>query len=134
MTAPILTAKVVLSKLSPLYPYLILVLLVIVAGLGASTMFLSFKVMGLQQDVIDAKLQDINLTIKASEISNEVGTNYVTEKTTKEVEYVQVKGDTQTIIKENTVYRNVCIDGAGVQKYNEFIRSSDAGESSSAVP
>lgn len=123
-----LTATAALKKLVSLQPLFILFLLLTSIGLGALCVVRGQTILNLQSRLIEQQDRKIEVVIDTSELATAITDNYVKEKHTHEVRYEQVKGDSETIIKENTVFLNTCISDVGVQHYNQYVSASIVGE------
>lgn len=122
-----------LKKLAVFQPYIILVLLVLVCIFGVLSVVRGHTITSLQSKLIEKQGKEIKVVVDATQLSGEITDKYVKEKHTHEVRYEKVKGDMETIIKENTVFLNTCISDDGVQYYNNFVSATTGSESTPTV-
>lgn len=78
----------------------------------------------LQGELLKDKDKQIQVIVDTQDIAKEVSKVYEGQTNTREIHYEKIKGDTETIIKTNTVFLNVCISDDGVQHYNNYIASN----------
>ena len=118
----------VLKKLAVFQPFIILVLLVLSLVFGVLSVVRGHTITTLQSKLIDQQGKEIKVVLDTTQLSGEITDSYVKEKHTHEVRYEKVKGDMETIIKENTVFLNTCISDDGVQHYNNFVSATNGSE------
>lgn len=122
-----------LKKLAVFQPFIILVLLVLTWVFGVLSVVRGHTITNLQSKLIEQQDKEIKVILDTTELAGAITDKYVNEKHTHEVRYEKVKGDVETIIKENTVFLNTCISDDGVQLYNNFVSTTTGTEPASAV-
>lgn len=128
-----ITASVLVRKLAVLQPIIILFLVLTTVGFGALSIIRGQVILDLQSKLIEKQDKRIEVIVENVKAANAITDSYVKEKHTHEIRYQQVKGEAETIIKENTVFLNTCISDDGVQHYNQYVSTSIGAESEAAV-
>lgn len=77
----------------------------------------------LQSQLLTDKENKIEVIIDTQEIANAMAKGFSEQQIQREIIYEKVKGDTETIVKQDTVFLNVCISDGGMQHYNDFVSS-----------
>ncbi|MBS7344241.1 MAG: hypothetical protein KIG60_01020 [Caryophanon sp.] len=113
------------QKIQPLVLIFFIVLSVI---LGVICLLLGTKNMMLQSQLLVNKENKIEVIVDTTEIANALSKGYSESKIEREIIYEKIKGDTETIVKHDTVFLNVCISDDGMQHYNNFVSSPVTGK------
>lgn len=79
--------------------------------------------MMLQTQLLTDKERKIEVIVDTQEIANAMAKGFSEQQVQREIIYEKVKGDTETIVKQDTVFLNVCISDNGMQHYNNFVSS-----------
>lgn len=117
------TSKVVWTGLQKIQPLLLVFFIILSAVLGVICLLLSTKNMLLQSQLLTDKENKIEVIIDTQEIANAMAKGFSEQQIQREIIYEKVKGDTETIVKQDTVFLNVCISDDGMQHYNDFVSS-----------
>ena len=117
------TSKVVWTGLQKIQPLLLVFFIILSAVLGVICLLLSTKNMLLQSQLLTDKENKIEVIIDTQEIANAMAKGFSEQQIQREIIYEKVKGDTETIVKQDTVFLNVCISDGGMQHYNDFVSS-----------
>lgn len=117
------TSKVVWTGLQKIQPLLLVFFIVLSVVLGVVCLLLGTKNMLLQSQLLTDKENKIEVIIDTQEIANAMSKGFSEQQIQREIIYEKVKGDTETIIKQDTVFLNVCISDGGMQHYNNFVSS-----------
>lgn len=117
------TSKVVWTGLQKIQPLLLVFFIILSAVLGVICLLLGTKNMLLQSQLLTDKENKIEVIIDTQEIANAMAKGFSEQQIQREIIYEKVKGDTETIVKQDTVFLNVCISDDGMQHYNDFVSS-----------
>ena len=117
------TSKVVWTGLQKIQPLLLVFFIILSAVLGVICLLLGTKNMLLQSQLLTDKENKIEVIIDTQEIANAMAKGFSEQQIQREIIYEKVKGDTETIVKQDTVFLNVCISDDGMQHYNNFVSS-----------
>lgn len=117
------TSKVVWIGLQKIQPLLLVFFIILSAVLGVICLLLGTKNMLLQSQLLTDKENKIEVIIDTQEIANAMAKGFSEQQIQREIIYEKVKGDTETIVKQDTVFLNVCISDGGMQHYNDFVSS-----------
>lgn len=117
------TSKVVWTGLQKIQPLLLVFFIILSAVLGVICLLLGTKNMLLQSQLLTDKENKIEVIIDTQEIANAMAKGFSEQQIQREIIYEKVKGDTETIVKQDTVFLNVCISDGGMQHYNDFVSS-----------
>ena len=121
-------AKFTYEAFQKIQPLILLFFVILSIGLGVLCLVLGTKNMNLQAKLIEKQQDKIEVIVDTSEIADALSEQVASEKLEREIIYEKVKGDTETIIKQDTVFLNVCISDSGMQHYNDFVRSPITSE------
>lgn len=117
------TSKVVWTGLQKIQPLLLVFFIVLSVVLGVICLLLGTKNMLLQSQLLTDKENKIEVVIDTQEIANAMAKGFSEQQVQREIIYEKVKGETETIVKQDTVFLNVCISDDGMQHYNNFVSS-----------
>lgn len=117
------TSKVVWTGLQKIQPLLLVFFIILSVVLGVICLLLGTKNMLLQSQLLTDKENKIEVIIDTQEIANAMAKGFSEQQIQREIIYEKVKGDTETIVKQDTVFLNVCISDGGMQHYNDFVSS-----------
>ena len=117
------TSKVVWTGLQKIQPLLLVFFILLSVVLGVICLLLGTKNMLLQSQLLTDKENKIEVIIDTQEIANAMAKGFSEQQVQREIIYEKVKGDTKTIVKQDTVFLNVCISDDGMQHYNNFVSS-----------
>lgn len=117
------TAKVITSVFQKIQPLLLVFFIILSVVLTVMCLGLSTRNINLQNKLLEDRSQKIEVIVNTQELANVLAEAYSKDRSTREIVYEKVKGDTETIIKENTVFLNNCISDFGMQHYNNFVSS-----------
>lgn len=117
------TSKVVWTGLQKIQPLLLVFFILLSVVLGVICLLLGTKNMLLQSQLLTDKENKIEVIIDTQEIANAMAKGFSEQQVQREIIYEKVKGDTETIVKQDTVFLNVCISDGGMQHYNNFVSS-----------
>ena len=117
------TSKVVWTGLQKIQPLLLVFFIILSAVLGVICLLLGTKNMLLQSQLLTDKENKIEVIIDTQEIANAMAKGFSEQQIQREIIYEKVKWDTETIVKQDTVFLNVCISDGGMQHYNDFVSS-----------
>ena len=115
--------KVLWSGFQKIQPLLLVFFIVLSAVLGVTCLLISTKNTILQSQLLLDKEKKIEVIIDTQEIANAMSKGFSEQQVQREIIYEKVKGDTETIVKQDTVFLNVCISDDGMQHYNDFVSS-----------
>ena len=115
--------KVLWSGFQKIQPLLLVFFIVLSAVLGVTCLLISTKNTILQSQLLLDKEKKIEVIIDTQEIANAMSKGFSEQQIQREIIYEKVKGDTETIVKQDTVFLNVCISDVGMQHYNDFVSS-----------
>ena len=115
--------KVLWSGFQKIQPLLLVFFIVLSAVLGVTCLLISTKNTILQSQLLLDKEKKIEVIIDTQEIANAMSKGFSEQQVQREIIYEKVKGDTETIVKQDTVFLNVCISDVGMQHYNDFVSS-----------
>lgn len=116
-------AKVTWAAFQKIQPLVLIFFIVLSVILGVICLLLGTKNMMLQSQLLVNKENKIEVIVDTTEIANALSKGYSESKVEREIIYEKVKGDTETIVKQDTVFLNVCISDGGMQHYNDFVSS-----------
>lgn len=117
------TSKVVWTGLQKIQPLLLVFFILLSVVLGVICLLLGTKNMLLQSQLLTDKENKIEVIIDTQEIANAMAKGFSEQQVQREVIYEKVKGETETIVKQDTVFLNVCISDDGMQHYNNYVSS-----------
>lgn len=117
------TSKVVWTGLQKIQPLLLVFFILLSVVLGVICLLLGTKNMLLQSQLLTDKESKIEVIIDTQQIANAMAKGFSEQQVQREIIYEKVKGDTETIVKQDTVFLNVCISDGGMQHYNDFVSS-----------
>lgn len=117
------TSKVVWTGLQKIQPLLLVFFIVLSVVLGVICLLLGTKNIMLQSQLLVNKENKIEVIVDTQEIANAMAKGFSEQQVQREIIYEKVKGDTETIVKQDTVFLNVCISDDGMQHYNNFVSS-----------
>lgn len=117
------TSKVVWTGLQKIQPLLLVFFIVLSVVLGVICLLLGTKNIMLQSQLLVNKEKKIEVIVDTQEIANAMAKGFSEQQVQREIVYEKVKGDTETIVKQDTVFLNVCISDDGMQHYNNFVSS-----------
>ena len=117
------TSKVVWTGLQKIQPLLLVFFILLSVVLGVICLLLGTKNMLLQSQLLTDKENKIEVIIDTQEVANAMSKGFSEQQVQREIIYEKVKGDTKTIVKQDTVFLNVCISDDGMQHYNNFVSS-----------
>lgn len=123
------TAKVITSAFQKIQPLLLLFFIILSVVLTVMCLVLSTRNINLQNRLLEDRSQKIEVIMDTQELAHVLAKNYSKDVVTREIIYEKVKGDTETIVKHDTVFLNVCISDDGMQHYNDFVSSPITGKS-----
>lgn len=115
--------RVALGTLQKVSPLLMIFFFITSVGLGVLCLVLGTKNIHLQTRLADKQESKIEVVIHTQELADAISKGFQEQKVQREVIYEKVKGDTETIVKHDTVFLNTCISNDGMQHYNNFISS-----------
>ena len=115
--------KVLWSGFQKIQPLLLVFFIVLSAVLGVTCLLISTKNTILQSQLLLDKEKKIEVIIDTQEIANAMSKGFSEQQVQREIIYEKVKGDTETIVKQDTVFLNVCISDGGMQHYNNYVSS-----------
>lgn len=116
-------AKVTWTAFQKIQPLVLIFFIVLSVILGVICLLLGTKNIMLQSQLLVNKENKIEVIVDTTEIANALSKGYSESKIEREIIYEKVKGDTETIVKHDTVFLNVCISDDGMQHYNNFVSS-----------
>lgn len=116
-------AKVTWTAFQKIQPLVLIFFIVLSVILGVICLLLGTKNIMLQSQLLEKKENKIEVIVDTTEIANALSKGYSESKIEREIIYEKVKGDTETVIKQDTVFLNVCISDSGMQHYNDFVSS-----------
>lgn len=117
------TSKVVWTGIQKIQPLLLVFFIVLSVVLGVICLLLGTKNILLQSQLLVNKENKIEVIVDTQEIANAMSKGFSEQQVQREIIYEKVKGDTETIVKQDTVFLNVCISDDGMQHYNNFVSS-----------
>lgn len=117
------TIKTAWSGFQKIQPLLLVFFILMSAVLGVICLLLGTKNIMLQSEILDSRENKIEVIVDTTEIANALSKGYSESVLEREIIYEKVKGDTETIVKQDTVFLNVCISDGGMQHYNNFVSS-----------
>lgn len=117
------TSKVVWTGLQKIQPLLLVFFIVLSVVLGVICLLLGTKNIMLQSQLLVNKEKKIEVIVDTQKIANAMAKGFSEQQVQREIIYEKVKGDTETIVKQDTVFLNVCISDDGMQHYNNFVSS-----------
>lgn len=117
------TSRVVWTGIQKIQPLLLVFFIVLSVVLGVICLLLGTKNIMLQSQLLEKKENKIEVIVDTQEIANAMAKGFSEQQVQREIIYEKVKGDTETIVKQDTVFLNVCISDGGMQHYNDFISS-----------
>lgn len=115
--------KIAWAGFQKIQPLLLVFFIVLSAVLGVTCLLVSTKNTILQSQLLLDKENKIEVIIDTQEIANAMSKGFSEQQVQREIIYEKVKGDTETIVKQDTVFLNVCISDGGMQHYNDFVSS-----------
>lgn len=117
------TSRVVWTGIQKIQPLLLVFFIVLSVVLGVICLLLGTKNIMLQSQLLVNKENKIEVIVDTQEIANAMAKGFSEQQVQREIIYEKIKGDTETIVKQDTVFLNVCISDDGMQHYNNFISS-----------
>lgn len=117
------TYKVLWTGFQKIQPLLLVFFIILSVVLGVICLILGTKNMMLQTQLLTDKERKIEVIVDTQEIANAMAKGFSEQQVQREIIYEKVKGDTETIVKQDTVFLNVCISDNGMQHYNNFVSS-----------
>ena len=118
-----ITPKIFWAGFQKIQPLVLIFFIVLSAVLGVVCLILGTKNISLQTMLLENREKKIEVIVSTQEIADALSKDYQKGVIEREIIYEKVKGDTQVITKQDTVFLNVCFSDAGVQYYNEFVSS-----------
>ena len=115
--------KIAWAGFQKIQPLLLVFFIILSAVLGVTCLLVSTKNTILQSQLLLDKENKIEVIIDTQEIANAMSKGFSEQQVQREIIYEKVKGDTKTIVKQDTVFLNVCISDDGMQHYNDFVSS-----------
>lgn len=117
------TSKVLWTGFQKIQPLVLIFFIILSVVLGVVCLILGTKNMMLQTQLLTDKEKKIEVIVDTQEIANAMAKGFSEQQVQREIIYEKVKGDTETIVKQDTVFLNVCISDNGMQHYNDFVSS-----------
>lgn len=117
------TSRVAWAGIQKIQPLLLVFFIVLSVVLGVICLLLGTKNIMLQSQLLEKKENKIEVIVDTQEIANAMAKGFSEQQVQREITYEKVKGDTETIVKQDTVFLNVCISDGGMQHYNNFVSS-----------
>lgn len=117
------TSRVVWTGIQKIQPLLLVFFIVLSVVLGVICLLLGTKNIMLQSQLLVNKENKIEVIVDTQKIANAMAKGFSEQQVQREIIYEKVKGDTETIVKQDTVFLNVCISDDGMQHYNNFVSS-----------
>lgn len=117
------TSRVAWAGIQKIQPLLLVFFIVLSVVLGVICLLLGTKNIMLQSQLLEKKENKIEVIVDTQEIANAMAKGFSEQQVQREIIYEKVKGDTETIVKQDTVFLNVCISDGGMQHYNNFVSS-----------
>lgn len=117
------TSKVLWTGFQKIQPLVLIFFIILSVVLGVVCLILGTKNMMLQTQLLTDKERKIEVIVDTQEIANVMAKGFSEQQVQREIIYEKVKGDTETIVKQDTVFLNVCISDNGMQHYNDFVSS-----------
>lgn len=117
------TSKVLWTGFQKIQPLVLIFFIILSVVLGVVCLILGTKNMMLQTQLLTDKERKIEVIVDTQEIANAMAKGFSEQQVQREIIYEKVKGDTETIVKQDTVFLNVCISDNGMQHYNDFVSS-----------
>lgn len=121
--------KLLWSNFQKIQPLLLIFFIIMSAVLGVTCLVLGTKMVLLQSELLTERENKIEVIVDTQEIANAMAKGFSEQQVQREIIYEKVKGDTETIVKQDTVFLNVCISDNGMQHYNDFVSSPLTSES-----
>ena len=115
--------KLAWAGFQKIQPLLLVFFIILSAVLGVTCLLISTKNTILQSQLLTDKENKIEVIIDTQEIANSMAKGFSEQQIQREIIYEKVKGDTKTIVKQDTVFLNACISNDGMQHYNYFVSS-----------
>lgn len=117
------TSKVLWTGFQKIQPLVLIFFIILSVVLGVVCLILGTKNMMLQTQLLTDKERKIEVIVDTHEIANAMAKGFSEQQVQREIIYEKVKGDTETVVKQDTVFLNVCISDNGMQHYNDFVSS-----------
>lgn len=117
------TSRVAWAGIQKIQPLLLVFFIVLSVVLGVICLLLGTKNILLQSQLLEKKENKIEVIVDTQEIANAMAKGFSEQQVQREIVYEKIKGDTETIVKQDTVFLNVCISDGGMQHYNNFVSS-----------
>lgn len=118
-----ITSKVFWAGFQKIQPLVLIFFIILSVVLSVVCLILGTKNISLQTMLLENREKKIEVIVSTQEIADALSKDYQKGVIEREIIYEKIKGDTQVITKQDTVFLNVCFSDTGVQHYNEFVSS-----------